>query len=36
MIDTYKPELALSRTHFQGTKGVRAIEGLLYVGILPY
>ena len=32
MINTHKFELPLSRTYFHGTKGVRAIEVLLYHG----
>ena len=31
MINTYKLELPLSRKYFHGSKGVRAIEVLLYV-----
>ena len=31
MINTPKLELTLSRTHFNGSKGVRAIEVLLYL-----
>ena len=31
MINTDKLELPLSRTYFHGTKGVRAIEVLLYL-----
>ena len=30
MIITHKLELSLSRTYFHGSKGVRAIEVLLY------
>ena len=31
MINTHKLELLLSRTYFHGSKGVRAIEVLLYI-----
>ena len=31
MVNTHKLELPLSRTYFHGSKGIRAIEVLLYV-----
>ena len=36
MIYTHSLELSLSRTLFRGSKGVRAIEVLLYIGLISY